>query len=103
MTDHERLIICLTDYPYPIWIWTPDDASEEEMEKAYRIVSEHSLLDGEHRFNLKYDLADFFIKRAAENGKKLSVSLNMLAYDCQNLLKPAKTADGTFIGVAMRI
>lgn len=95
LTDHERLIICFTDYPYPVWIWTPDDASEEEMEKAYRIVSEHSLLDGEHRFNLKYDLASFFIKRAAEDGKKLSVSLNMLAYDCQNPLKPAKTADGT--------
>jgi len=43
LTDHERLIICLSSNPFPIWIWTPDNASEAEMGKAYQIVSEHSL------------------------------------------------------------
>lgn len=42
LTDHERLIICYTSAPFPIWIWTPDDASREEMEKAYQIAAEHS-------------------------------------------------------------
>ena len=23
LTDHERLIICFTGEPYPVWIWTP--------------------------------------------------------------------------------
>jgi len=69
LTDHERLIICFTSNPFPIWIWTPDDASEAEMEKAYQIASEHSLLNGEYRFNLKYDLAKFFMEKAAADGK----------------------------------
>ena len=30
LTDHERMIICFTGQPYPVWIWTPDDASEDE-------------------------------------------------------------------------
>ena len=31
LTDHERLIICFTDHPFPVWIWTPDDATGAEM------------------------------------------------------------------------
>ena len=95
LTDHERLIICFTDNPFPIWIWTPNDASEAEMEKAYQIASEHSLLNGAYRFNLKYDLAKFFIDRAAADGKSLSVCMNMLAYDCRNPVKPTMIADGS--------
>lgn len=95
LTDHERLIICFTDHPFPIWIWTPDDASEAEMEKAYQIVSERSLLNGEYRFNLKYDLAKYFIEKAATDGKTFSISLNMFAYECRNPVKPAMIADGS--------
>lgn len=94
LTDHNRLIICFSGDPFPIWIWTPDDASEAEMEKVYQIVSGHSLLDGEHHLNLKYDLADFFLKRAAADGRVLSVSLNMFAYDCLDPVKPTAMADG---------
>lgn len=68
LTDHERLIICYTSAPFPIWIWTPDDASREEMEKAYQIAVEHSLFNGGYHFNLKYDLVEFFIEKAAADG-----------------------------------
>ncbi|MGM9662663.1 MAG: GNAT family N-acetyltransferase [Oscillospiraceae bacterium] len=95
LTDHERLILCFSDHPYPVWIWTPDDASEAEMEKAYRMASEHFLLNGGYHFNLKYDLAKFFMERAAADGKSLSICMNMLAYDCREPVKPDKMADGS--------
>ncbi len=57
----------------PCRIWTPDDVSEAEMERVYLIVSEHSLLNDEYRFNLKYALAKFFMERAAVDGKTLSI------------------------------
>lgn len=95
LTDHKRLIICFTKNPYPVWIWTPDDASEEDMDRAYQLAAEHCLLDGEHRFNLKYELANYFIKKAAEDNKKMSISLNMYAYDCPELRKPTVIADGS--------
>lgn len=94
LTDHARLILCLSDDVHPVWIWTPDDATEAEMEKAYRLASGHALLDGACRFNLKYGLAAFFIKRAAAEGKKLSVSMNMLAYGCPAPVEPELAADG---------
>ena len=94
LTDHERLIICFTGLPYPAWIWTADDASEAEMEKAYRLACENGLMDGEHRFNVKYELAEYFIKRAAQDGKKLSVTTNMFAYDCLEPIAASGKCDG---------
>lgn len=94
LTDHERLIVCFSEHPFPVWIWTPNDASEAEMERAYRVVSENSLLNGEYHFNLKHDLAEYFIKRAAADGTSLSVRMNMLAYDCREPHSLKKMADG---------
>ena len=94
LTDHERLIVCFTGNPYPIWVWTPDDATEKEMERAYRLVAEHGLLNGANTFNLKYDLAAYFIKRSARDNKKMSISLNMYAYDCPEPVQPKIIADG---------
>lgn len=94
LTDHERLIICFTNAPFPVWIWTQDNASEEELEYAYRLTAENSLLDGRHSFNVKYELADYFIKRAEKDGIKMSLSMNMFAYDCPEPIEPVKKADG---------
>lgn len=94
LTDHERLIIGFSGKPFPVWIWTADDASESEMEKAYQLAKEESLLDGGYQFNVKYELAEYFIKRAGEDGKELAVTNNMNAYDCPNPICPEKKADG---------
>ncbi len=94
LTDHKRLIICFTTNPFPIWIWTPDDVTDEEMGNVYKIIKEHNLLDGEHRFNLKYKLAEFFIQKAVEEGIDLGIKTNLLAYDCLNLLPPSIETDG---------
>ncbi len=94
LTDHEKLIICFTTSPFPVWIWTPDDVSEPEKENIYRIILEHSLLGGEYHFNLKYDLAKFFVERAAVDGKKISISMNMFVYDCPIPVKPTRKAEG---------
>lgn len=94
LSDHERLIICFSTEPFPTWIWTADDATEAEMEKAYRLLIENNLLDKKHTFNLKYDLADYIIKRARKDGIGLSLKTNMFAYDCPNPMQPDIIADG---------
>ncbi|WP_034447966.1 GNAT family N-acetyltransferase [Butyrivibrio sp. AE2032] len=94
LSDHERMIVCFTGQPYPVWIWMPDDASEEEMERAYRLAGEHGFLDGEHRFNVKYELAEYFIARAKEDGPTLSIVTNLFAYDCPDPVMPSDETDG---------
>lgn len=94
LSDHENLILCFTGHPNPVWIWTPEDASEEELEKAYQLAEKNGLLSGEYHFNVKYALAEYFVKRAAEDGLKMKITMNMLAYDCLNPIKPEFQADG---------
>lgn len=94
LSDHRRLIICYTGEPYPVWIWMPDQAPESVMEEAYRQVLEHGLLVLGRRINLKVELAEYLIRRAARDGIKLAISTNMFAYTCQSPLKPAVKADG---------
>ncbi|MBE5894661.1 MAG: GNAT family N-acetyltransferase [Lachnospiraceae bacterium] len=94
LSDHERLIICFSEEPYPTWIWTPDDVTEEEMENAYLLLKENNLITEEHTFNMKYELLDYFINRALKDGISLALKLNMYAYDCFKPLQPKKTAEG---------
>ena len=94
LSDHERLIICFTGQPYPVWIWTPDGAPEDEMERAYQMVSDNSLMDGDHRFNIKYELAEYFMRRAERDGIELKISTNLFAYDCPSPAAPSTIVDG---------
>ena len=94
LSDHERMILCFSANPFPVWIWTPDDASKEEMENVYRILEEHSMLNGEYHFNVKYELAEYLIQRAREDGKSMSILTNMFAYDCPEPIKPKALAEG---------
>ena len=87
-SDHEKLIICHSANPYPVWVWTPDGAEEAELERAYQELKQDAFLDGRHTFNLKYDLAEYVIKRAAEDGLNLSITMNMMAYDCPDPVEP---------------
>ena len=94
LTDHERMIICFTGQPYPVWIWTPDGASEDEFERAYQLAKDLNVMDGEHRFNIKYELAEYFIDRAKKDGLDLKITTNLFAYDCPSPLAPSSVVDG---------
>lgn len=94
LTDHKKLIICYTEEPFPVWIWTPDDATEQEMEKVYHLAKENQLLLSKCTFNMKYALAEYFIKRAIKDGFSMKISTNMYAYDCLNPIKPIDRVNG---------
>ena len=44
LSDHENLILCYTCPPYPVWIWTADNAPPAVLERANELVAEHDLL-----------------------------------------------------------
>lgn len=95
ITDHEKLIICYSGEPFPVWIWTRDNAKEAEMENAYLKAYDNGLLDGKHNFNLKYDLAQYFIERAKKDGISLKILINMFAYDNPDPVMPDSKCDGS--------
>lgn len=93
-TDHERLILCHTVLPYPVWLWTPDGLTAEEKERAWRLAQETLPMAEGYRYNLKYELAEYFIARAQEEGTPAYIATNMFAYDCPQAFQPEKPADG---------
>lgn len=95
-TDHERLILCHTVQPYPVWIWTPDGLTDAEKERAWQLAQETLPMAEGYRYNLKYELAEYFIARAQEAGVQAHIAINMFAYDCPQVLAPAVPTDGSF-------
>ena len=94
LSDHRRLILCHSARQYPVWIWTPDDASEAEKEAAWALASAQRPLSGGYRYNLRYDLAGYFIDRARESGLNAGISMRLFAYDCPEPIKPQHAAEG---------
>lgn len=90
------MVICHSCDPYPIWIWLPDDATEEEKEFVYETVKETFGFNGKYRFNSKYTFAEYMIKRADQENQKLKIVTNLLAYHCPSPIPPRKTPKGSF-------
>ena len=67
------MIICHSNNPFPVWIWSSDNITEKEMDKAYQIVSAHFPFDEGYTFNIKYELAKYFIQRAMSDNINLSI------------------------------
>lgn len=94
LTDHRQLILCHTVAPYPVWLWTPDHIAEEEMERAWQLACTKFPLAEGFRYNLKYELAEYFIGRAREMGVDAHIATNLYAYDCPEAIPPEIPADG---------
>ena len=93
-SDHERLILCHTTDPYPVWIWTPDDLTQADCARAWQLAKESCPLREGYRYNLKYDLAAAFTALAAKEGLRAGIVTNLFAYDCPAPIAPAAPADG---------
>ncbi len=47
-----------------------------------------------YRYNLKYELAEYFIEKASGEGVRAGISMNMFVYDCPSPIPPDTAADG---------
>ena len=93
-TDHEKAILCKAVEVFPAWIWTPDGVPAEEAERVYSLAAESGLLHAGQHVYMKYDLAEYWMKRAAQDGLQVAISSNTNAYDCPEPVPPAEAADG---------
>lgn len=94
LSDHESLLICFSTEPYPVWIWTRDEAGEAEKHRAYELLKENGFIGKDKGLIVKYDLAEYLISEAKKEGIKLSIKTNMFAYDCPKPEEPVVGAEG---------
>ena len=93
-TDHARMILCHSGPRFPVWLWTADGLSPEETDAAWALADERRPLAAGWRYNVKYELAESFIDRAARSGLEVGVSTRLCAYECPAPLPPEGAADG---------
>ena len=94
-TDHRSLIMCHSAARFPVWIWTPDGCPDAVKENAWNLAAEQRPLADGYRFNMKYELAEFFMKRAEQSGRKIVFHTRLFAYDCPAPVEPDQPADGS--------
>lgn len=90
VTDHERLILCYSGAPYPVWVWMPDDAAEDELERAWRVMREAFPWDA--RFIVKEALAEYVLAA----GPEMRETMRMFAYGCETPVPPQKSVAGDY-------
>lgn len=95
VTDHERLVVCYSGAPYPVWVWMPDGAQEGELERAWRVMRE--AFPRGYRFIVKEPLAEHILRRDPE----MSETMRMFAYGCSQTIAPKKALPGEY-GAAQR-
>lgn len=96
LTDHERLIICYSQSPFPVWIWMPEDAGEAEMARAWRLLSGEFPAAG-YRYNVRREFGQYIMAHA----QGLKAQMGMLAYSCPEPVPPRRQAQGRICPATM--
>ena len=99
VTDHARLILVYTCPPFPGWVWLPEDASEGEMERAWKLVQTELPPGAGYRVNMRPALAKYILGRA--EGADCRIDMQINAYACETLIPPGKLAPGDYYAVGM--
>ncbi len=94
VTDGQRILLCHSCDPYPVWIWLAHDATDAEKSEAFRLARREFGLGNGRRFNLDTSLAAYFLNRAEKEGLPLRAVTNLLAYSCQSPVRPSYREDG---------
>lgn len=95
ITDHERIIMCYSAPPFPVWLWVAEDITQKELDRIWSYICEEFPASEGFQFNTKYSLASYMKERSkAEGCYQWEVSTNMLAYDCHEPVEPTKKVDG---------
>lgn len=94
LTDGQRILLCHSCDPYPVWIWLAHDATDAEKSETFCLARRHLGLGEGRRFNLEPSLAAYFIERAEKEGRPLRAVTKLLSYSCQSPIRPLYEEDG---------
>ena len=89
VTDDQTFILCHSNEPYPVWVWTVEDITDEELEEVCQLTMKEFPPDHYH-YNMKYRAAEWFLAHT----ENLGISMNMMAYECLKPEEPKQKAAG---------
>ncbi len=89
ITDHENYVISYSEKPYPVFIWTKDNLSEEECLSIWNEAKVHFPLNDERFFCVKKEFAEYVKEKDG-----LEVDFEFLSYECPEVTEPTRELDG---------
>lgn len=92
-TDRERIIICHSNAPFPVWVWTKDNVTEDELTRINHCLKAEFAADDGYEYVISYELFDK-LKELDEVYRSMKVHTNLLSYQCDKVIKPNKKCDG---------
>ena len=94
LTDGDRMIMALSARPSPVWVFMPDDATDEELERCWRAMRGTFTPELGDSFNLKPAHAAYMKRRAQEEGLTLRTTRRLRAHTCTALRPPHRRPGG---------
>lgn len=101
VTDEKNYIVCHSEYPFPVWVWTSDDMPDEELSRAKELLEKElnawdlKQSGGEQiHVNMETTLAMRLISELASTATPLAIKHRINVYECPEPKKPEKEADG---------
>ena len=90
VTDHARVIMCLSVRPFPVWVWVAPDAKKEELERVWSVLRAEFPPEEGYSYNVGLPLSEVIL----ESDPSLRVSVGLLAYHCHETIAPRKSPGG---------
>lgn len=92
-TDHKRIIICHSWEGMPVWIWTADDVTNDELIKVAECLSDEFSLSEGYTYNFSYELLEK-LKSVDDEISRTKIKVNMFSYRCDKVNDIEKKCDG---------
>ena len=90
VTDHRRVIMCLSVRPFPVWVWTAPDADRAELEGVWEALRAEFPPEEGYAYNVRLPLARVIL----EGDPSMREQLGLMAYHCHETIPPRKTPGG---------
>ncbi|MBE6987271.1 MAG: GNAT family N-acetyltransferase [Ruminococcaceae bacterium] len=91
-TDHENVILCYSNAPFPVWVWCKDMADTKAVELIGACIKDHFPFEKGH-----YHIMIEKLWQALKNDSYFEntyIDIDMLSYRLDNILPVDKIADG---------
>ena len=92
-TDHKRIIICHSWEGMPVWVWTADDVTAEELEYVTECLDTEFPLNEGYTYNISYELLGK-LKAIDDNFVNTEIEMNMLSHRCDKVNSIENVCDG---------
>ena len=99
-TDGERVMICLSKRPYPVWVWCRDEGDDEAIRAIADCLRRRFPPAEGYRYNLTHGLLERL--RAMDAAfAKLRVEVNLLSYRLSEILPATHPCGGRMAAARM--